>query len=356
LETVQIKLKKVKNCLKGWGANIRGKDKKKKQDLHIELDMLEDLEEKGYISSIQACRKSQIQVELLTLLEKEEAFWQQRSREKWLLQGDNNTSFFHRVANGRKRKRTMFSLKDGDRTIQGTSALMEHATEFYKQLFGPVVDSGVRLDDSIWDENEKLDENDRNILNAPFTEEEIHHAISQMEKNKAAGPDGIPIEFYQHCWSVVKNDLIRMFNDFHNHQINLERINYGIITLIPKSDDAEIIQKYRPICLLQVLFKIFTKTMNIRVEPVMNKLIHPCQNAFIKGRFIADGVMLLQEVLRESKSRKKQGVVLKIDFEKAYDKVNWNFLIDCCRQKGFNNKWIVWIKEVVTKGTLSVKM
>jgi hypothetical protein len=96
--------------------------------------------------------------------------------------------------------------------------------------------------------------------------------------------------------------------------------------------------------------------MNIRVEPVMNKLIHPCQNAFIKGRFIADGVMLLQEVLRESKSRKKQGVVLKIDFEKAYDKVNWNFLIDCCRQKGFNNKWIVWIKEVVTKGTLSVKM
>jgi hypothetical protein len=116
--------------------------------------------------------------------------------------------------------------------------------------------------------------------------------------------------------------MMRMFNDFHNHQINLERINYGIITLIPKSDDAEIIQKYRPICLLQVLFKIFTKTMTIRVEPVMNKLIHPYQNAFMKGRFIADGVMLLQEVLRESNARKKQGVVLKIDFEKAYDKVN----------------------------------
>jgi hypothetical protein len=82
LEIVQIKLKKVKNCLKGWGVNIRGRDKKKKQELHMELDMLEDLEEKGCISSLEACRKSQIQIELLILLEKEEAFWQQRSREK----------------------------------------------------------------------------------------------------------------------------------------------------------------------------------------------------------------------------------------------------------------------------------
>jgi hypothetical protein len=99
LEVVQIKLKRVKSCLKGWGANIRGRDKKKKQELHMELDILEDLEEKGCISNIQACRKSQIQIEVLMLLEKEEAFWQQRSRERWLLQGDNNTSFFHRIAN-----------------------------------------------------------------------------------------------------------------------------------------------------------------------------------------------------------------------------------------------------------------
>jgi hypothetical protein len=67
-----------------------------------------------------------------------------------------------------------------------------------------------------------------------------------------------------------------MFNDFHEHKINLERINYEIITLIPKSDDAEIIHKYRPICLLQVMFNFSTKAMTVRVEPVMGKLIHPC--------------------------------------------------------------------------------
>jgi hypothetical protein len=66
--------------------------------------------------------------------------------------------------------------------------------------------------------------------------------------------------------------------------------------------------------------------------------------------------MLLQEILRETKFRKEQGVILKIDFEKAYDKVNWNFLLDCCRQKGFSENCLVWISKAMTGGTLSVKI
>jgi hypothetical protein len=155
----------------------------------------------------------------------------------------------------------MFSLKDGANDIKGTPALLEHATNFYKNLFGPVTDVGVRLDDNIWEENENWMKLTGNSW--IFLLQEIHQVIDQMERNKAAGPDGIPVEFSQHCWGIVKDDIMRMFNDFHNHQIKLERINYGIITLIPKCDGDEIIQKYRPICLLQVLFKIFTKAMTV---------------------------------------------------------------------------------------------
>jgi hypothetical protein len=149
---------------------------------------------------------------------------------------------------------------------------------------------------------------------------------------------------------------MQIFDDFYHHRINLQRINYGVITLIPKGENANIIQKYRPICLLQVLFKIFSKTLTVISETYMLKIIHHCQTAFIRGRFITDGVMLLQEILRETKVKKQQGVVLKIDFEKAYDKVNWNFLLDCCRQKGFSEKWLTWIRNAVTRGTLSVKV
>jgi hypothetical protein len=88
----------------------------------------------------------------------------------------------------------------------------------------------------------------------------------------------------------------------------------------------------------------------------MHKLVHNCQNAFIKGRYISEGVMLLQEILRETKFRKQLGVVLKINFEKAYDKVNWDILFDCCRHMGFSDNWMVWIKNAVDGETLSVKI
>jgi hypothetical protein len=114
-----------------------------------------------------------------------------------------------------------------------------------------------------------------------------------MEKNKAASPDGFPIEFYQSCWDIIKSDLMTIFKDFYLHKIELSKINYGIITLIPKGDNASTIQKYRPICLLQVLFKFCTKALTVRSELLMLKLIQPCQTAFIRGRYITDGVMLL---------------------------------------------------------------
>ena len=74
-----------------------------------------------------------------------------------------------------------------------------------------------------------------------------------MEKNKAAGPDSIPIEFYQACWQIVKVDIIQLFTDFHQGKVDICRINYVIITILPKVTDADRIQKYRPICLLNCL-------------------------------------------------------------------------------------------------------
>jgi hypothetical protein len=267
-------------------------------------------------------KRAELQQELLDILDNEEKFWRQRARDNWLLQGDCNTAYFHRLANGCKRKSTICSLKNGESLVQGDEDLLQRATDFYRNLFGPAKDRGVRLDENVWNTDEKLNDLDRENLGRRFTMEEVKHVVDQMEKNKAAGPDGIPIEFYQACWEIVKFDIMAVFDDLYEHKIELARINYGIIIRIPKGNDAGRIQKFRPICLLQVLFKIFTKTLTVRAAPVMEKLLAQCQTAFIKGRYITDGVMLLQEVLRESKIRKQQGVVLKIDFEKAYDKVN----------------------------------
>jgi hypothetical protein len=88
----------------------------------------------------------------------------------------------------------------------------------------------------------------------------------------------------------------------------------------------------------------------------MSRIINKCQSVFIKGRNIMDGVMILREIVHDVKVRKKDGVILKLDFEKAYDKISWEFLFEMLKQRGFCESWCKWMREVVSSGTLSVKV
>lgn len=161
---------------------------------------------------------------------------------------------------------------------------------------------------------------------------------------RSACPDNIPIEFYQTCWDIIKKDLVELFDNFYNGNLDVSRMDYGIITLLPKIADATKIQQFRPICLLNCLYKILTKTLTLRLELVVAKLVHREQTAFIKGRNIMSGIMVLHEVIHETRRKKEMGIILKLDFEKAYDKVNWESLFERIRQRGFCVKWCNWIK------------
>jgi hypothetical protein len=138
--------------------------------------------------------------------------------------------------------------------------------------------------------------------------------------------------------------------------LDIKRINYGIITLLPKVKEAERIQQFRPICLLNCLHKWFTKCLTIRLEPVAARIIHKSQTVFIKGRNIMNNVLALHEILHETKLKRKVGVVLKLDFEKAYDKVNWSFLLQCLNKSDFSDTWCEWIRMILHNGTVSVKL
>ena len=105
-----------------------------------------------------------------------------------------------------------------------------------------------------------------------------------MEHNKAPGPDGFPAEFYQKFWTIIKDDLMAMFTQLRAGNLPLFKLNFGIITLLPKKEDASKIEQYRPICLLNVSFKIFTKVGTNRVTSIASRVIRPTQTVFIPGR------------------------------------------------------------------------
>ena len=213
-------------------------------------------------------------------------------------------SFFIELLMVEREKNTILSFKKGDEVVEGDSNLLAHATEYYKILFGPEQGYSFPLAPDLWDENELVQEYENEILTQPFSEEEIKEALFQMEKNKAAGPDSIPIEFYQSCWEIVKNDIIQLFDDFYNGLLDVSRLNYGVITLLPKVVDAEKIQQFRPICLLNCLYKWITKVLTRRLDALNERLILPVQTAFMQGRNIMTGIMSLHAVLHETKRAK----------------------------------------------------
>jgi len=144
--------------------------------------------------------------------------------------------------------------------------------------------------------------------------------------------------------------------EFHEGTLPLNRLNFGTIILLPKKKDAKVIQQYRPICLLNVSFKIYTKVATNRLSTVAQKIIRPTQTAFLPGRNIMEGAVLLHETIHELHLKKQDGIIFKIDFEKAYDKVKWSFLQQTLRMKGFSQKWCSWVKQFTQGGNVNIKV
>ena len=130
-----------------------------------------------------------------------------------------------------------------------------------------------------------------------------------------------------------------MFHDLFSGQLQLFQLNFGTITLLPKKIEAVRIEQFRPICLLNVSFKNFTKVGTNRLTQIRHAVVQPTQTAFMPDMNILEGVVVLHETLHEIHTKKLDGVVFKVDFEKAYDKVKWPFLQQALRMKGFDEAW-----------------
>ena len=210
------------------------------------------------------------------------------------------------VANGKRRKTRIYRLEQEEGTIEGKDELEKYITKYYKNLFGKPERNNITLEETRKEDITQVLEEENRSLVEEFTEKEVRDAIFQMKHNKAPGPYGFPVEFYQVFWNLIKDDLMALFRDFHNGDLDLFSLNFGVIILIPKLQEVKRIQQYRPIYMLNVSFKIFTKVLANRLTSVANRIIEPSQSAFLPGRFILEGVVVLHETIHEMKRKKTQ--------------------------------------------------
>jgi hypothetical protein len=191
-------------------------------------------------------------------------------------------------------------------------------------------------------------------LEVPFSKEEIDKTISQLPNDKSPGPDGFNGEFLKKCWQLIADDFYNMCADFYEGNLCLRSINSSYITLIPKNDHPFSPSDFRPISLLNSSIKLITKILAERLQEIIMRLIHKNQYGFIRSRSIHDCLAWAFEYLHICKMSKKEMVIIKLDFEKAFDKIEHHAILEILKHKGFGERWMGWIRNILSSGTSSV--
>ena len=199
----------------------------------------------------------------------------------------------------------------------------------------------------------KITEEQSNFLETYPSREEVKNAVWACGVDKSPGYDGYNFKFIREMWDMIKEEIYEFVLSFFNYEISARSINIAWVTLIPKVVDPTSIDEYRPISMVGALYKIISKLLSIRLKEVMAPLFDESQSAFVVNRQILDGVLIANESLRLLK-KKIPGTMLKLDFQKAYDSVNWSFLKMVMIKLGFGRKWIGWIMNCVTSASMSI--
>ena len=191
---------------------------------------------------------------------------------------------------------------------------------------------------------------DQQACDAILTEKECAEALKCMDFEKTPGTDGLPAEFYKLFWNDISTYLLSALNfAFESGCLSISP-NRGIIKLIPKKDtEPFFIKNWRPITLLNTDYKIAAKAIANRLKSVIPKLINNDQTGFIKGRFIGENIRLIDGIIQYAAQHNVPGLLLFIDFEKAFDSLEWPFILDTLRFFGFGPSIIKWIKTFYCK-------
>lgn len=297
-------------------------------------------------------RQIEIKGELHQLWKNEELFWKQRSKVQWLKEGDANTRFFHLTTIQRRQRNRVLKIKNefGDWLTRER----EVRDSFQSYSFNLFLSTGLSDFQEILEYvNPSVTEAMDLELTKPFTPDEIYLASHQLGSLKASGPDGFSRLFYHEYWNIVSLSA----EAFHRGKTQMKILNKTSIALIPKVPASKTTTQFRPISLCNNSYKILSKILVNILKTFMPDFVSEHQNNFVANRHIQNNIIIAQEAfhyLKLKNAGKKFVAGLKIDMNKAYNRVYWNFLKAVMKKMSFSDTWVKLVMSCIITVSFSI--
>ena len=271
---------------------------------------------------------------------------QVRSRARWVEEGEASTAYFFRLEKTRKAESIISSLKVGDRSVSSMEDLLAAAADFYKSLYSSCDTDPVVQDELLSNLSLSLSSEEAGLCEGDLTVSECLKAVQGMARNKTPGLNGLQAEFYLALWPVLGSDLDDVLNFAFRVGFLSVSQRRGLINLVFKADDRTLLMNWRPISLLCVDYKIGSRAIAGRLLRVIDKVVSSDQTAGVPGRLIGENVAYVRDAIQYASINDLPLAVLTLDQEKAFDRVEWEFLFCILEHMGFGPSLCKWVQTL----------
>ncbi|KAK3522076.1 hypothetical protein QTP70_022608, partial [Hemibagrus guttatus] len=306
----------------------------------VELQRLEATGDRGHIEALKS-KKAKMN-DLLDITAQGALV---RSRFKSAAEMDAPSKFFFSLEqkNGQKRFIHAVRTESGDLLSESTE-IRKQTVSFYSKLYSSERSGAQVVEDSFLVGLPKLSERAARELDRELSLEELHEGLQRMENGRASGIDGLPAEFYKAFWAVIGQDVLDVLRDsIQRGELPLS-CRRAVLTLLPKKGDLTHLKNWRPVSLLCTDYKLLSKALASRLTKVMERLIHQDQTYCVPDRSIFDNVYLIRDILDVSRLLGLKTGLIFLDQEKAFDRVEHEYLWKVLETFGFNPGFVAMIR------------
>lgn len=339
---LDVLLMKIRGKTIGYATMKKKKTKEAENKLMEDIETLEKVELKTENDIKQIQEKNQ---ELRTIRDKRMKGVLLRSKARWIAEGEKISKYFCNLEKRNYISKQMTKLvTENNDLLDEPKDILNEVNKFYKNLYKKrnVEDCEI---ERLVKRLPKLSYEQEKTLEGTITLDEASQVLKNMKNDKSPGTDGFPVEFFKFFWKGLGPFVVRALNEAYKHGELSTTQKQGVIICVPKGDKSkEYIKNWRPISLLNVVYKIGSSSIANRIKQILPTLISEDQTGFMANRYMGDNIRLIYDLINYLNVKSLPGLLLSVDFEKAFDSLNWSFMFKVLKAYGFGDGICRWIE------------